>query len=180
MEQNEQLQANEQMSAAAQADYQKKLTEYAEQNGEPDERTQAKLFAQAVELQVLKAPLTAIFCGLDEMTLQENANGSYTVSGYVNAQNSYGALIKTPFSLLVFKVNEEWKTGSKFVAAGSGGRGGKGIGGFLIGVSIVLDIVSMFFIGDDYEVFKGLIIAGSIIFFIGIVIMGLSIRAGRR
>jgi hypothetical protein len=42
----------------------------------------------------LKAPRTAIFCGPEELT--EGDRGS--VSGYVDSQNSFGALIRTRFT----------------------------------------------------------------------------------
>jgi hypothetical protein len=38
----------------------------------------------------------------------------HTVTGWVDAQNSYGAMIRTPFSIIVFKKNGMWQTGSVF------------------------------------------------------------------
>lgn len=101
------------MSTQAQAEYNKKLAAYSQGGAYADERIQAKLFAQAVETLTLKAPSTAAFSDLDETTIAED-NGTYTVTGWVDAQNSYGALIRTPFSIVVLKKDGAWQTGSVF------------------------------------------------------------------
>lgn len=36
------------------------------------------------------------------------------VSGYVDSQNSYGAMIRTPFTLKVYKDQTGWKSADKF------------------------------------------------------------------
>ena len=78
--------------------------------------TEAKRFAQSVELQVLKAPASAKFCALEEMTASE-VGGVYTVSGYVDSQNSYGAMIRTPFTLHVQKTDTVgWVCRDEFVS----------------------------------------------------------------
>ena len=46
----------------------------------------------------LKAPATAVFCKPEELQIKE-FEGVYTVSGWVDSQNSYGAMIRTPFTL---------------------------------------------------------------------------------
>ena len=46
----------------------------------------------------LKAPATAVFCKPEELQIKE-IEGVYTVSGWVDSQNSYGAMIRTPFTL---------------------------------------------------------------------------------
>lgn len=101
------------MSTQAQAEYKKMLAAYSQDGAYADELTQAKLFAQAVEILTLKAPSTAAFSGLDETTIAED-NGTYTVTGWVDAQNSFGAMIRTPFSILVSKKDGAWQTGSVF------------------------------------------------------------------
>ena len=75
---------------------------------------EAKLFAQAIELQLLKAPATAQFCSLEEMTVTSSGD-VYIVGGYVDSQNSYGAVVRTPFKITVFKENGVWKNADKFV-----------------------------------------------------------------
>ena len=46
----------------------------------------------------LKAPGTASLCGNEELKISCD-NGIYTVEGYVNSQNSYGAMIGTDFTV---------------------------------------------------------------------------------
>ena len=35
---------------------------------------------------------------------------------YVDSQNSYGATVRTPFKVTVFKENETWKSADKFIS----------------------------------------------------------------
>lgn len=101
------------MSNMAQNAFNQKKEEAQNANVNMDIITEAKLFAQSVELQLLKAPASAKFCSLEEMNVTE-INGVYTVSGYVDSQNSYGAMIRTPFILNVFKDETGWKSADKF------------------------------------------------------------------
>lgn len=101
------------MSNMAQNAFKQKKEEAENANVDMDIITEAKLFAQSVELQVLKAPASAKFCSLEEMTVTE-INGVYTVSGYVDSQNSYGAMIRTPFVLKVYKDETGWKSADTF------------------------------------------------------------------
>lgn len=101
------------MSNMAQNAFNQKKEEAENANVDMDIITEAKLFAQSVELQLLKAPASAKFCSLEEMTVTE-INGVYTVSGYVDSQNSYGAMIRTPFVLKVYKDETGWKSADKF------------------------------------------------------------------
>jgi hypothetical protein len=73
-----------------------------EEKAPVDILTEAKIFAQSVELATLKAPATAKFCSHEEMKVIEQ-NGVYTVSGYVDSQNSYGAMLRSTFTLHVTK-----------------------------------------------------------------------------
>lgn len=108
---------NEQMSQAAQYEFNKRLEAYRAEGKEINECTEAALFAQAVELQTLKAPLSAVFCAIEQMnTVYDPTSGVYTVNGFVDAQNSYGAMVRTPFSLKVMKsFDGSWKCVSAFV-----------------------------------------------------------------
>ncbi len=110
--------ANEAMSAQAQFAFNQKMAQIKETAIQIDDIIEAKLFAQAVELQLLKAPATAQFCSLEEMTV--TATGDvYVVSGYVDSQNSYGAIVRTPFKITVFKDNGVWKNADKFINTSS-------------------------------------------------------------
>ena len=101
------------MSYNAQGAFNQKKEEFSGNNGYMDIITEAKLFAQSVELQLLKAPATARFCSLEEMAVTEQ-NGIFTVSGYVDSQNSYAAMIRTPFTLRVYKDSTGWKSADQF------------------------------------------------------------------
>ena len=98
---------------AAQHDFNQRKKSAEESFGNIDIHTEAKLFAQSLELQLLKAPATAKFCSLEEMSVME-VNGIYTVSGYVDSQNSYGAMVRTPFTLKIFKTADGWKSADRF------------------------------------------------------------------
>ena len=55
----------------------------------------------------LKAPLTAVLCGREEMTIRES-NGVYEIQGYVHSQNGYGAMIATDFKVTARYYNGNW------------------------------------------------------------------------
>ena len=101
-------------SMRAEMAFKKRLRAYQEQGVQLTESMEAALFAQCVELQLLKAPATAIFPDLDEMVV--NGQGSkYVVSGFVDAQNGNGALIRGNYTFSVIKEGDRWKCTDQFV-----------------------------------------------------------------
>ena len=60
----------------------------------------------------LKAPMTAVLCTPQELRITVDANGEYSIGGYVNSQNSYGAMISTDFTAKARYVNGMWMIGN--------------------------------------------------------------------
>lgn len=48
----------------------------------------------------LKSPYSAVFCSLEELKIEQRGN-EYEVLGYVDSQNSYGAMLRTEFEYYV-------------------------------------------------------------------------------
>ena len=101
-------------SNLAELQFSKKKKEMEEQGTQLSERDEAALFAQCVELQVLKAPATAVFPTFEEMVVN-GSSGSYSVSGFVDSQNSYGATIRSNYTYNIEKVDGKWKCTDNFV-----------------------------------------------------------------
>lgn len=109
--------ANEEMSQKAQYAYTNFRNEYEQGATAVDEIAEAKMFAKAVQLQLLKTPASAVFCSMEEMSVLPIGEGAYSVSGYVDSQNSYGAMLRNQFNLTVFKdENGIWKNANRFVS----------------------------------------------------------------
>lgn len=56
----------------------------------------------------LKAPITAVFCQPSELRVTGGYDGTYTVEGMVNSQNSFGAMIATDFKCSVRCYNDRY------------------------------------------------------------------------
>jgi hypothetical protein len=63
----------------------------------PQDRTTLILLCQNAVMKTLKAPSTADFPWPGEETIVDHGAWRYTVQSYVDAQNSFGAKIRTPF-----------------------------------------------------------------------------------
>lgn len=91
---------------------------------------------------VLKAPTTAIFCKENELIIKEN-KGIYYVSGWVDSQNSYGAMIRT--NIRNFKIKND--NGVFVVKSNAGIMASNSLFGKLAGnyiVALIFTIISFF------------------------------------
>lgn len=85
------------------------------QYGYLSERDEAALYAQFLELQILKSPHSAMFPPLSEMIVN-GSNGNYRISGFVDSQNSYGATVRTQFSYNIRRdMYGQWTCADQFV-----------------------------------------------------------------
>ena len=66
-------------------------------NGSRHDETTSYIIAQDIVESYLKAPSTANFCRMSECSIQHLGNGEYMVIGWVEAQNSYGAMLRQEF-----------------------------------------------------------------------------------
>ena len=76
----------------------------AEQQILSDAKWQCRGFME----KTLKAPATAKFQNYNEFTARQEASGSYLVRGYVDSQNSYGAMIRTSFRCQLKRDAGQW------------------------------------------------------------------------
>jgi hypothetical protein len=61
----------------------------------------------------LKAPSTAIFPSFRDIQVEKIGTVTYEIYGYVDAQNAFGAMIRTNFFVSVSQVqNNKWKINS--------------------------------------------------------------------
>jgi hypothetical protein len=97
------------MGMQAQAEYNRRLAAYSKEGVPADEKAQAKLFAQAILTLSLGAPSTAVFSDLDAAAA--GSNGTYRVTGWVDAQNIFGVMMRESFSMRVFNKDGVWQTG---------------------------------------------------------------------
>ena len=71
----------------------------------------AGLFVYAKELVTahLKSPLTAKFPNYSECSYQKGEDGVYMVVGYVDSQNSFGAMIRETWGCMIQEVGTKWQ-----------------------------------------------------------------------
>ncbi|MEQ9374126.1 MAG: hypothetical protein RIG68_03055 [Imperialibacter sp.] len=63
---------------------------------------EAKVVAETQVKELLKAPSTAKFSGVKDTKIEAIAGGGYKVSGYVDSQNSFGAMLRSKYTCDVF------------------------------------------------------------------------------
>jgi len=79
-----------------------------QQRMEDHERAGAWVAAKEFVNRRLKSPGSAEFPWIHEVTVQSQGDGRFRVVAWVDAQNSFGALIRTHFSCTVHKGDGEW------------------------------------------------------------------------
>lgn len=76
-------------------------------------KSDAWVCAQDVVERNLKSPSSAKFCLMSEATIhyngEEDGGSRYTVSGYVDAQNSFGAMIRKNFTVNLTVTKDGYK-----------------------------------------------------------------------
>lgn len=83
-------------------------------NKKPSEtslKTQAWVCAQDIVKQNLKSPSTAKFCTMPEATIRNSKDNDWAVSGWVDAQNSFGGTIRTKFFVTLTLTENGYKNG---------------------------------------------------------------------
>lgn len=90
----------------------------------------------------LKAPMTAILCDREQMVIT-NSNGVYEIQGYVNSQNSYGAMIATDFTAKASFVNGMWSISNVTVGKKVAQGFAKNFASNYIAISIFVGLMSL-------------------------------------
>lgn len=75
----------------------------------------AFLCAKDIVEDSLKAPSTAKFCKLSDATITRSNNGDYIVRGWVEAENSYGAMLRSDFVVTYTPTESGYKNGSAII-----------------------------------------------------------------
>ena len=65
--------------------------------------------AVAVVKNRLKSPSTADFCSYPEATITDLGNNRYKIQGYVDAQNSFGATVRSKFTVTLTLTEKGYK-----------------------------------------------------------------------
>ncbi len=92
----------------------------------------------------LKSPASAIFCNIDELSITDNY-GVYTVNGWVDSQNSYGAMIRTNVKLNMIMENGQLVSKTNLAISASGKVAKNLIGYYIIGAILTLISFGFFY-----------------------------------
>ena len=68
--------------------------------------------AKAIVKSSLKSPSTAKFCRITDATITHLGNGEYKVTGWVEAQNSFGATLRQNFVVVYTATKNGYKNGT--------------------------------------------------------------------
>ena len=134
------------VSRLALAEYNSMIGDLNSKGEHLSERDQAALFALCVEKQTLKAPASAVFPPLNQFIVN-GSNDNYSVSGYVDSQNSYGAMIRSKFTYNIEKTSEGWRCTNNFVDTSQqiSAQINRQANSSTVGLFIVLSIIGLIF-----------------------------------
>jgi len=121
----------------AQTEYAKKSKAFFEEFGAPTIEQEAILYAQAYQTQIIKNPSSAKFPSIDEFNVTVN-DGVYTVTGYLDATNSYGAQMRGDIKLNLVNKDGKWVCTDKHTSL-------QNIYFYIIIGSILLSLIGYFY-----------------------------------
>ena len=78
-------------------------------NGSHDKKIDAWVCAEDVVSKRLKSPSSASFCSYNEAKITELGNSKYSIRGYVDAQNGFGAMIRSYFTVTLTLTADGYK-----------------------------------------------------------------------
>lgn len=78
-------------------------------SGEKDAKKDAWICAQKVVNDELKSPSSAKFCSYSEASITDMGNNQYNIRGTVEAENSFGAKVKTTFRVTLTLTSSGFK-----------------------------------------------------------------------
>lgn len=107
--------ADTEYNKQAQKEYGKMLNAYIDANRSPTEEQEVILFAQAYQMQIMKNPASAKFMAIEDYSVSHN-EGVYTVSGYFDATNSYGAQVREGMKRNITKQDDQWICTDKHIS----------------------------------------------------------------
>ncbi len=90
----------------------------------------------------LKSPMSAVLCSSNEFRITEG-NGFYTIEGYVNSQNSYGAMIATDFSVTATYNNGKWNILSNKIGVKNAKNYAKNFTANYIAITIICAVMGL-------------------------------------
>ena len=76
--------------------------------GEKAERLDAFVWAQTFVSRELKSPSTAQYPVQKDAAITKLDDGKYKIESFVDAQNSFGAMLRKSFVVIMHKSNDKW------------------------------------------------------------------------
>lgn len=87
-------------------------TDISSKKSDSQDATNAKVCAVKAVEDKLKSPSTADFCSYTSMTATDLGNNKWKVSGYVDAQNSFGAVVREYWTVTLTLTSSGFKDSS--------------------------------------------------------------------